>query len=125
MTRLLRNLALEGFLAEAMDGTQNDATPKPPATPYLKLSIGKFYACLAWGPDTIKRLEGMKTLVGEKAGQKIDALVATVQKQVVATKKSVDENKATTAEVVVRGTLAPDGRRSRPRRLANVHADRL
>ena len=108
MAKLLRHLAFEGFLAGAMDNGQKDATLKPPATPYLKLSVGKFYAYLAWGPDTIKRLKGMKAVVREPAARKIEGLLGTVEKQIAAVQKPMDEKRAATAEVVVRGMLESD-----------------
>lgn len=82
MLKLIRHLALEGFLANATDTTKMDGELAPPATPYVKLSVGKFYEYLAWGPDTIKRLETMKAVAGEKAGKKIEKLLAAVGYQV-------------------------------------------
>jgi arabinogalactan endo-1,4-beta-galactosidase len=84
MGKLLRHLAVEGFLADTLGDGQKDAALKPPSTPYLKLSAGPFYAYLPWGPDTIKRLKTMIAVVGKEAGEKIEGLLATAEKQIAA-----------------------------------------
>jgi hypothetical protein len=48
------------------------------------LSAGKYHAYYPWGPAAIKRLEGLRTALGEKAAQKLDGLLAKARQQVAA-----------------------------------------
>jgi hypothetical protein len=79
MTRLLRYLGVEGFLAEAQDGKNADATPKPPTPPYVTLSVSSFYQNLSLKPDCVARLEGIKGALPENPSAKLAALVAKVK----------------------------------------------
>ena len=80
MTRLLRYLSVEGFLADAIDGKMADATSRPPAPPYVKLLVGSFYQSLPLTPDTVKRLEGIKAVLPDPAVAKLAGLLVKMRK---------------------------------------------
>ena len=80
MTKLLRYLAVEGFLANAIDGKNADATPKPPAPPYVQLSAGNFYQNVSLTADVIKRLEGIQAVLPDPAAAKMETLLKRVRK---------------------------------------------
>jgi hypothetical protein len=82
MAKLLRYLAVEGFLADAMDGAAGDGKLPLPAPPYVRLAVGKFYQAVSWTPDTVRRLEGIKAVLPDKAAAKMSGLLAKVREKV-------------------------------------------
>jgi hypothetical protein len=119
MTKLLRYLAVEGFLADAADSMMADGKLPLPAPPYVRLAVGKFYQAVSWTPDTAKRLEGIQAVLPDKAAAKMSGLLAKVREKlgVPATQPSaktapVDANRLAKAPVVLRvkwKSISPPG----------------
>ena len=80
MTNLLRHLAVEGFLVDAFDGRNKGKLP-PPVPPYVQLSVGNFFERVALGPETLKRLEGIKAVLPDEAAAKMERMLAKVREK--------------------------------------------
>lgn len=80
MTKLIRYMSEEGFLADAIDGKRGGAMPKPLAAPYVNLVADSFYQSLPLTPDTVKRLEGIKAVLPDQAAAKLARVLANLRK---------------------------------------------
>jgi hypothetical protein len=73
-SRIIACLGAYGFLTRASD-LRDKTKPPPPAMPGYTLQVGQFYEDLGWDLLMLKRLEGLRKVVGGDAAKEMDLLL--------------------------------------------------